>query len=102
MVNDGFQAYSKVFFVFFVTSRMFTKSGPLHSLFITKTLQKLQDKSPIVFINIIFTYLNSLDVQSFQNVGKDGGRKTPKESFNEILKNLDMGPISTKKHECVC
>ena len=34
-----------------------------------------------------------------RNFGKDGHGKNPEDSSNEILKILDMGSISSRKHE---
>ena len=54
----GPRTYSNIFWIIFRTSTMFTKSGPLHPRFITKTLYELQDKSPNMFKHIICTYIN--------------------------------------------
>ena len=75
MVKFDFRTYCNTRWIIFGTSNMFTKYGPLHSLFITKTLQKIQEKNQTSFKAIGFTYR---DFQPFVNFGKDGHRQIPK------------------------
>lgn len=46
MANFDSRTYSKTFWIIFGSSKAFTKSGPLHSLFITKALQRIQEQIP--------------------------------------------------------
>ena len=98
MVPDIFQ-YFLTFWMNFGTSNLFTKSGPSDPLFITGTLQKIQVQRPIHLWKILFSYLNILEIQKIVHSGKGGGRKVPNNRLMEILKILDMRPISSKKHE---
>ena len=76
-LGDGFQ----YFFNIFGTFQMFTKSGPLDPLFITRTLfENIQKKTNVfpniyIYISFFFAYLKYMDVQNLENVGKDGHRK---------------------------
>ena len=46
-----------------------------------------------------FIILNILKIHIFDNFGKDGHRQIPKIRLINILKFLDMGSISSWKHE---
>ena len=66
----------------FGTSKMFTKSGPLHPLFFTKSFQTSTRKKPQTSSKyIMFTYL---DFHNFVNIGKDGHRNIPR---NRLMKS---------------
>ena len=56
-------------------------------------------KHPESFLNnIIFGNLKNLEIEHFQNFGNAGPDKSDGPP-NKFLKNLNMGPISFKKHE---
>ena len=81
---------------FFGTSKVFTKSGPLHRLFITKTLQNIQENiHEHIWQNIIFTYMHFYFCQLWERRAP----KNPEESSNQLSKIWDLGPISIKKYE---
>ena len=65
----------------FRTSKQFTKYGPSHPLFITKTLKIMQEKCPNSFEKYYFAYM---DFQYFDNFGEDGHRQIPK---NRLMKS---------------
>ena len=75
MVNLGFRMDCHTFWNILGTSKDFTKSGPLHPLFITEILSQIPENHKSFLKIIIFTYQQIMD---FQNVGffrKDGHRK---------------------------
>ena len=77
MANLGLRTYSNTFGNMFGTSRMSTKSGSFHPFVLPKRFNK-HKKNPIHLKHILFSYLNIMDLQSVDNVGKDGHRKMMK------------------------
>ena len=66
-----------------------------------ETLQKILHELHNIFTKYYFAYLNTLEPKNVPNKLKRRGSTNPQESSNEILKILDMKPISIKKHECM-
>ena len=96
--------YSNIFWDSFRTSKISTKSGPLDPLFITKTLQQIQEKTNH-FEKHYFYYFYTSQIYGSPFVWKCWKRQAPENDEDQskkskkILKILDMWPISTRKHE---
>ena len=61
-------------------------------------LNKNKNSPQRCLVYMIFIKFETLEVQHFDNVGKDG-RKTIEDPSNNILKIFDMRAISIQKHE---
>ena len=97
IANFDFRTYRNTFWIIFGTSHKSTKSCPLYPLFITKTLQKYK-KKPNISLEHFFNIYGLPECCQFW---KRRAPKNPEESFNEILKIMDMRAISIKKHEWI-
>ena len=97
IADVGSRTYSNTFWIIFGTSNCFTQSGPWHPLFITKTLQRIQEKSPSFFRQYYFYISQQSVFPNFYQCWKRRAPTNPAESSNEMLKTFDMKPISIKK-----
>ena len=74
MANSGSRTYCNTFWaIFFELSQIdqkSTKCGPAYPLFITKVPNKIQDNLQTSSNNIIFSYLNILEIHNFPNFEK--------------------------------
>ena len=90
MIPDGFQYFQRIY----GTSKMFTKSGPLHPYRSPQNISKNTRKIWRIFENIMFTYMDLTKCQ-FWKRRAPGNDEDPSE---QIFKILDMRSISIKKH----
>ena len=93
IANLGPRTYSNTFWIIFGTSKCFTKSAHLQSLFITKTLKRIQEHPQTSSKQIISTYLE------FQHVVKLLKRRAPinpEESLKESPKSWILDKYLSK------
>ena len=76
---------SNTFWIIFETSNIFTKSGPLHPLFITKHFRKYKTNPQKSLTIIIFAYLNISKIQIFKNLEFAGHQKFENYAFLLLL-----------------
>ena len=73
MANQGPWTYSDTFWIMSGTSKKATKSGPVDPVFITTTLQQIQEKSQTSLntLSLHITISQHFGNPFFQNVGHD-------------------------------
>ena len=78
MASFESRTYSNTFWIILGTSKMFTKSGPLQSLFITKHFKTYKKISQTSLNNIVLTYHNILKLQFCNSLDTTGQHKFEK------------------------
>ena len=60
---------------------------------------KSRETQPCVFVSIMLDNLKIWEIGKVVNFGKRRAPKHPADPFNKCMEILDMGPISSRKHE---
>ena len=68
MINLGSRTHCNTFWIISGTSKRSTKSGPQDPLFITKTFEKIQEKSPNILKDIILHISTCWKSKKLQNI----------------------------------
>ena len=89
-VNFDSRTYCNTFWEIFGTSKLFTKPGPVYTPILSQKHFKKYTKNQIHFQKTEFCISG---LPESRHLWKRQGPKHPEESFNEILKTLEMRPI---------
>ena len=90
MIPDGFQYFLDGFWNFQNFHKIWTRAPRIYGLYYTKRLQ--------IFIDILFLHIWTSKKCQFW---KRRAPKNDEDPSNKIFKILNMGPISTWKHEMI-